>query len=136
MLFFCGEKFLHPNRLRTLYTRLKRITPAPPVLPQLLAQDWPVLITLKSSICKSTKAYFSQSPAYAWIFTGSSFRSLPKILHCCPHVGARALSQSRCDRPVSQIGYGSAASWTLLLSPFACNPLAAGRLTMTIFYND
>lgn len=53
----------------------------------------------------------------AWTFTGSSWRSLPKILHCCPRVGARALSQSRCGRPVSQIGYGSSASRTPLPSP-------------------
>ena len=30
------------------------------------------------------------------IVAGSGFRPLPKIPHCCPHRGARALSQSRC----------------------------------------
>ena len=77
------------DRLPTLYTQSKRITPAPSVLPRLLAQSWSALHPELQSFSSSRETTLQKTGRirHGVILTGSSLRSLPKILHCCPPQG-------------------------------------------------
>ena len=74
------------SHLRTLYTQSKRITPAPSVLPRLLARSWPALLLRLRTSSSSLKALYRKLCAFVMhVFSlGQTFVHCPRFFTAAP----------------------------------------------------